>query len=64
MQEQKFCCHFVAKQRERLRFSGVEAASDPKAIGLSPLLHEKGVFGIDYVCKLLKNMNHWIIRRL
>ena len=45
---------FVAKQRERLRFSGVEAASDPKAIGLSPLLHEKGVFGIDYVCKFIE----------
>lgn len=45
---------FIAKQRERLRFSGVEAASDPKAIGISPLLHERGVFGINHVCKFIE----------
>ena len=45
---------FVSKQRERLRISGVDAASDPKAIGVSPLLHERGVFGIDHVCKFIE----------
>ena len=45
---------FVSKQRERLRISGVDAASDPKAIGLYPLLHEHGVFGIKYVCNYIE----------
>ena len=45
---------FVSKQRERLRISGVDAASDPKAIGIHPLLHERGVFGINHVCKFIE----------
>lgn len=45
---------FVAEQRERLRIIGVDATSEKKAIGLSPLLKEKGVFGINYVCDYLE----------
>lgn len=45
---------FVSKQNKRLRISGVDAASDPKAIGLSPLIHERGVFGINHVCKFIE----------
>lgn len=45
---------FVSKQRERLRISGVDAASDPKAIGISPIIHERGVFGINHVCKFIE----------
>ncbi len=45
---------FVSKQRERLRISGVDAASDPKAIGIHPLLHERGVFGINHVCQFIE----------
>lgn len=46
---------FVAKQRERLRVTGVDAASDPKAIGLHPLIKERGLFGIDHVCKFIED---------
>ena len=46
---------FVSKQRERLRISGVDAASDPKAIGISPIIHERGVFGINHVCKFIED---------
>lgn len=45
---------FVSKQRERLRISGVDAASDPKAIGISPIIHERGIFGINHVCKFIE----------
>lgn len=45
---------FVSKQRERLRISGVEAASDPKAIGIHPLIKERGVFGINHVCRFIE----------
>lgn len=46
---------FVAKQRERLRITGVDAACDPKAIGVSPLLKERGLFGIKHVCKFIES---------
>lgn len=45
---------FVSKQKERLRISGVDAASDPKAMGISPLLKERGVFGINHVCEYIE----------
>lgn len=45
---------FVARQRERLRITGVDAASDPKAIGLYPLIKEHGVFGIRHVCEFIE----------
>ncbi|MEF9920026.1 MAG: patatin family protein [Erysipelotrichaceae bacterium] len=45
---------YVAKQRERLRVTGVDAASDPKAIGLYPMLTERGIFGIHYVSKYIE----------
>lgn len=37
---------FVSKQGERLRVTGVDAASNPGAMGIRPLLKERGVFGI------------------
>lgn len=45
---------FIANQRERLRVTGVDAACDPKAMGISPLLHERGVFGINHVCEFIE----------
>lgn len=46
---------YVSKQPERLRITGVDSASDPKAMGLSPLIHERGVFGIHHVCKFIED---------
>lgn len=45
---------YVAKQRDRLRVTGVDAASESKMIGLYPLLKERGVFGIRYVCNFIE----------
>ena len=45
---------FVAGQKERLRVTGVDAASDPKAIGVYPLVTERGVFGIKHVCEFIE----------
>lgn len=45
---------FVSKQKDRLRVTGVDAASDKNAIGISPLLKERGVFGIRYVCDFIE----------
>lgn len=50
----EFLLPFVAKQKERLRITGVDATSDPKAIGLYPLLTERAVFGIHHVCKFIE----------
>ena len=49
---------FVAKQKDRLRVTGVDAACESGAIGVSPLIHEKGVFGIGYVCKFIQKLMH------
>lgn len=38
---------YVSRQRERLRVTGVDSASQKSAVGLSPLLHERGIFGIE-----------------
>ena len=38
---------YVSRQRERLRVTGVDSASQKGAVGLSPLIHEHGVFGIE-----------------
>ena len=40
---------FVSKQKDRLRITGVEAASNPKAIGMVPL------FGIRLTCEFIEN---------
>ncbi len=45
---------FVSKQKERLRITGVDAASDPAAIGLKPLLKEHGLFGINHVMHFIE----------
>ncbi len=46
---------FVSKQKDRLRITGVEAASNPKAIGMVPLFKEKGLFGIRLTCEFIEN---------
>ena len=38
---------YVSNQRERLRVIGVESACRKEAVGLSPMLHERAVFGIE-----------------
>lgn len=38
---------YVSRQPERLRITGIESASQKGAVGLSPLLHERGIFGIE-----------------
>lgn len=45
---------FISNQKERLRISGVDAASDPKAMGISPLVKERGLFGINHVCEYIE----------
>lgn len=45
---------YVSKQPDRLHITGVESASDPKAMGLHPLLHERGIFGIHHVCAFIE----------
>lgn len=45
---------FVSKQKERLKITGVDAACDPKAIGVYPLFTERGVFGISHVCAFIE----------
>lgn len=38
---------YVSRQRERLEITGVDAASQKGAIGIKPLIKEKGIFGIN-----------------
>lgn len=45
---------YVSKQSNRLFITGVDAACDPKAIGLYPLITERGLFGIKHVCKFIE----------
>lgn len=45
---------FVSKQKERLKITGIDATSDPKAIGIYPLIHERGLFGIRHVSKFIE----------
>lgn len=45
---------FVAKQRDRLRITGVDAACTPDTIGLRPLIKEHGLFGIQHVCRYIE----------
>lgn len=46
---------FVAKQRDRLRITGVDAACDPAAIGIQPLMKERGLFGINHVMNFIED---------
>lgn len=50
----EFLLPFVSKQQERLHVTGIDAACDPKAIGLYPMLTERGLFGIKHVCKFIE----------
>ena len=45
---------YVSKQPERLRITGVDAACDPAAIGIRPLLQERGLFGIRHVMRFIE----------
>lgn len=38
---------YVSRQPKRLRVTGIDSASQKSAVGLSPMLHERGIFGIE-----------------
>lgn len=38
---------YVSRQANRLRVTGIDSASQKNAVGLSPLIHERGIFGIE-----------------
>lgn len=46
---------YVSRHPNRLRVTGIESASQKGAVGLSPLLHERGVFGIEATCKYIED---------
>lgn len=46
---------YVSKQKDRLRITGVDAACDPGAIGVRPLLSERGLFGIKHVMRFIED---------
>ena len=45
---------YVSRQRERLFVAGVESASQKSAVGIRPLLHERGLFGIQATCDFIE----------
>ena len=45
---------YVSRQRERLFVTGVESASQKSAVGIRPLIHESGLFGIQATCDFIE----------
>lgn len=45
---------YVSRQVERLKYTATQSASQDGAIGLKPLIKEKGLFGINFICDLLE----------
>ena len=45
---------YVSRQRERLYVTGVESASQKSAVGIRPLIHEHGLFGIEATCDYIE----------
>lgn len=45
---------YVSRQRERLFVTGVESASQKSAVGIRPLIHERGLFGIQATCDFIE----------
>lgn len=45
---------YVSRQKERLRITGIDSASNSGAIGLRPLIKEKGIFGIEATCRFIE----------
>ncbi|MGL5541626.1 MAG: patatin-like phospholipase family protein, partial [Erysipelotrichaceae bacterium] len=41
--------NYITKQPDRLHYMAIDAACDPKSIGLRPLWKEKSFFGLNYV---------------
>ncbi len=46
---------YVSRQRERLRVTGVDSASNKDAVGLRPLLKEGSIFGIEATIKFIED---------
>ena len=55
---------FVAKQKDRLRVTGVDAACESGAIGVSPLVHEKACSESAMYVNLLRSMHPWTMKLL
>lgn len=45
---------YVSRQKERLKITGIDAACNPKAIGLYPLIKEHGLFGLNETCRFIE----------
>ena len=45
---------YVSRQRERLYVTGVDSASQKSAVGIRPLIHERGLFGIEATCDYIE----------
>lgn len=45
---------YVSRQRDRLFVAGVESASQKSAVGIRPLIHERGLFGIQATCDFIE----------
>ncbi|MDE6475637.1 MAG: patatin family protein [Erysipelotrichaceae bacterium] len=46
---------YVSRQKERLRVTGVDSASQKGAVGLLPLIREKGLFGIESTFRYIED---------
>lgn len=45
---------YVSRQRERMRVTGVDSASNKGAVGIRPLIKEHGLFGIEETCRYIE----------
>lgn len=45
---------YVSRQRERMKVTGVDSASNKGAVGLRPLLKERSLFGINETCRFIE----------
>ncbi len=45
---------YVSRQRDRLFVTGVLSASQKSAVGIRPLIHERGLFGIQSTCDFIE----------
>lgn len=45
---------YVSRQRDRLFVTGVDSASQKAAVGIRPLIHEHGLFGIRATCEYIE----------
>lgn len=45
---------YVSRQRERLSVTGLDAASNPGAVGIRPLIKEHGLFGLEETVRFIE----------